>query len=257
MTAFAGLIGLEYSACTLLFGHVQSRRAALEQAFLQRRPDEGELFFAAEYGIDAVERLASHRKLHRDMIRNYTFPLLQDRLDLLPGSDKPDKAFFAAMKDSLQTILETAEWYYDLILIDGGSGLRSEWTQRLLQQAELVVVSLNQNGRVQERFFREQISHLPAAKRLLVLGQYDRFSHLTAKNIARLFQLHEPIYTVPHNAGWMDAMQEGQALDFLFRNRQAPRDHENHFFMQELRKLAQAVMMQVGLNKLFFGGREG
>ncbi len=254
LAVVAGLLGLEYSARVLLFSHAQSRRAALEQALLHRKPEEA---YSADVGIDALSRLVRHRKLQPRMIPNYTLPLLQQRLDLLPGSDQPDKTWMPSMKADLQPMLDAAKRDYDLVLIDGGSGMGSGWSQQLLQQADLVIVCLNQNRLLLERFFRQQTGSLPNVKRLLVLGQYDPLASQTIKNTARMFAMREPLYSVPHNAGLMDALQEGRVLDFLFRNRRVPRDHEHHLVMKHIRGLAQAVIASCELDKSFFGGKEG
>ncbi|MEB3103294.1 hypothetical protein [Ferviditalea candida] len=256
LIAVAALLGLEYSSRLLLLGHLQSRRTPMEQAFMKRRmKGEDEIVFAADTGIDALARLAINRKLTPELIRDYTLPILKDRLDLLPGSNKADKTFILALKDAIEPLLDTAKRYYDLTMIDGGSGTGSGWTQALLQNADLVVVSLNQNRFVLERFFQHQEELLKDKKTLLVLGQYDRHSGLTARNIARKHKTSIPIYPVPHQACFMDASQEGRAVDFLFRNRSVPRDHEHYFFMQSVRSLAQAIIEHVGLNKPFFGGK--
>lgn len=255
LAAAAALLGLECSSRLLLFGHLQSRRAVMEQAFMKRRTESREPGFAADSGIDALARLAQNGKLSPEMIRDYTLPLLKDRLDLLPGSNKPDKTFIPGMKEVLLPLLESAKRYYDLILIDGGSGTGSGWTQELLKSADLVVVSLNQSRYVWERFFQQQELLLNGKMRLLVVGQYDRHSQHTAKNIARQHRMSVPLYPVPHLAAFMDASQEGRAIDFLFRNRSASRDHENHFFMQCVRGLTEAIIERAGINKPFFGGK--
>lgn len=255
LIAAAALLGLEYSSRILLFGHLQSRRLPIEQAFLKRSLGEEELASASDSGIDALMRLAQNRKLSPEMIRDYTLPLLKDRLDLLPGSNKADKAFILGVKDVLEPLLDTAKRHYDLTLIDGGSGMGSGWTQALLQNADLVIVSLNQNRFMLERFFQYQEDQLRGKQLLLVLGQYDRHSRRTSKNIARQHKVNIPIYPVPHHADFMDASQEGRVIDFLFRNRSVPRDHEHYFFMQSVRALAQAIVKQAGLNKPYFGGK--
>lgn len=256
LIATAALLGLEYSSRILLLGHLQSRRASIEQAFMKRRTDSGnEAVLAADTGIDALARLSQNRKLTSDIVRDYTVPLLKDRFDLLPGSNKADKAFILGVKDILEPLLNTAKRHYDLTLIDGGSGMGSGWTQALLQNADLVIVSLNQNRFMLERFFQYQEDQLRGKQLLLVLGQYDRHSRRTSKNIARQHKVNIPIYPVPHHADFMDASQEGRAIDFLFRNRSVPRDHEHYFFMQSVRALAQAIVKQAGLNKPYFGGK--
>ncbi|MBW4081304.1 hypothetical protein [Paenibacillus sp. S150] len=255
LIAVTAMLSLEFSFRLLLVSHVQSRRVPLEQGFIKRRTWE-EQAFATDSGIDAVERLARNRKLSPEMIRDYTLPLLKDRLDLLTGSMKPDKAFVPAMKEALPTVLETAKRYYDWTLLDAGSGTGSGWTQALLQQADIIVVSLNQNRSVLERFFQRPPQEGEGKRQLLALGQYDPHSASTAKNLVRRYKGKGPFYPVSHNSGFMDAAQEGRAIDFLFRNRYVPRDHENAPFMRSVRALARVVSGQAGRDNPFFYGKE-
>ncbi len=254
LLATSALLGLEFTTRVLVVSLLQSRRPSLEQGFIKRQEWQ-ERTQKVDTGIDAVERLAVHRKLTPEMIRDYTRPLLQDRLDLLTGSDKPDKVFAPALKEALPLILETAKRFYPLILLDGGSGTGSGWTSCLLQQADLVVVSLNQNRNVLDRFFRRPPPELTGKKLVLLLGQYDAHTMSTVGNLNRRYRGAGPFYPVPHNSGFMDAVQEGHAVDFLFRNRSIPRDHENTHFMCSVRALAQVIVEQVGVNKPLFGGR--
>jgi hypothetical protein len=257
LIAVAAMLGLEYASRSLVC-HFQGRRSALEQVFGNSR---GHTEHASSYftdtGIDALERLGRNHKLTPEIIRDYTIPVLKDRLDLLPGTLKPNRAFVTGIKEVVHPMLETTKRYYDLTLFDGGSGTRQALTQALLQNADLVVVSLNQNPSVLERFFmqKEAAEWLAGKPLLLLLGQYDRYSASTARNIARRYKQKTLIYNVPHNAGFMDAMQAGRTIDFFFRNRRVSKDHENFVLMQEVRSLTQAINAQTGLNKLFFGGK--
>lgn len=88
---------------------------------------------------------------------------------------------------------------------------------------------------------------------ILVLGQYDPHSKQTVKNVARKYRVNGSLHPVPHLAGFMDAAQEGRAIDFMFRNRSTSCDHENHFFMQCVRALAQTIIERAGTNKPRFG----
>ncbi|MCD1261271.1 hypothetical protein B5M42_020940 [Paenibacillus athensensis] len=257
LIAVSALLGLEYSSRILLLGSAQSQAASLERALVKRRDDAGSDPLYADIGVDALERLIRNNKLLPEMLRDYTIPLLKERFDFLPGTIKPHKTFAAGAHDFLPQMLLTAKRYYDLILIDAGSGARQPLSQMLLQNADAVVVSLNQNLSVLERFFAQNDwqQWLSGKPLLLVLGQYDRYSVYTTRNIKRRFKLKSPLYQIAHSAGLMDAMQEGRVIDFMFRNQSVPKGHEHHFLMQGVRILAQALIEQAGLNKPYFGGK--
>jgi len=251
LIAAAALLGLEYSSRLLLLGHLQSEYAAIERGFYPRRSWTSKADVTSDVGIDALLRLLQNRKLEPKLLRNYTLPLLAERLDILPGSNKPDVSFVSSARDWLDSLLD------DLVLVDGGSGDVSEWTQALLRQADLLVVCLPQNALKLEQVFPLVEAQLQSnRKHLLVFGQYDPRSALTVQNIKRKFHRREPAYPIVHNTGWLDATQQGEAVRFLFLNRQVPRGHENSLFMQQVRTLAQALINNVGLNKPLFGGKE-
>lgn len=257
LIAAAALLGLEYSSRLLLLGHLQSEYAAIERGFYPRRSWMSKADAPTDAGIDALLRLLKNRKLEPNRLRDYTLPLLADRLDILPGSNKPDASFVSAAQDWLSPLLELARRAYDLVLLDGGSGKLSALTQALLRQADLLVVCLPQNGLKLEQVFPLMEAQLQSDRKpLLVFGQYDPRSALTVKNIKRQFHWREPAYPIVHNTGWLDATQQGEAVRFLFRNRQVPRGHENSLFMQQVRTLAQAIVQRAGLSKPLFGGKE-
>jgi hypothetical protein len=257
LIAAAALLGLEYSSRLLLLGHLQSEYAAIERGFYPRRSWTSKADVTSDVGIDALLRLLQNRKLEPKLLRNYTLPLLAERLDILPGSNKPDVSFVSSARDWLDSLLELTRRAYDLVLVDGGSGDVSEWTQALLRQADLLVVCLPQNALKLEQVFPLVEAQLQSnRKHLLVFGQYDPRSALTVQNIKRKFHRREPAYPIVHNTGWLDATQQGEAVRFLFLNRQVPRGHENSLFMQQVRTLAQALINNVGLNKPLFGGKE-
>lgn len=257
LIAASALLGLEYSSRLLLLGHLKSEYAAIERSFYPKRSWISKAIAPSDAGIDALLRLLQNRKLEPSLLRDYTLPLLAERLDILPGSNKPDTPFISSAKEWLAPLLELTRRTYDLVLLDAGSGSQSAWTQALLRQADLLVISLPQNLlKLEQVFPLMEAQFLSNRKLMLVFGQFDARSALTVKNMMRQFQRHEPAYPIVHNAGWLDAAQQGDAVRFIFRNRQAPRDHENALFMQQVRALAQAIIQQAGLIKPLFGGKE-
>jgi len=247
LVATATLIGLEQPLRTLA-AHTHWARSTLESAFLKDATVEGSLVDFSDTGIDALDRLARSGRLTPDVISDYTNPILKDRLDLLTGTTKPDEAMFSNLSDVVQGIFHTAKQFYDLTLLDLNSGKQNELTNRVLQSSDLIIVNLNQNLAVLERFFSKE--DWPAVLNdkpfLIVLGQYDPHSKYTAQNIARRFRYKDPIYTVPYCTGFLDACNDRNVLDFFLRNRNVTKQQENYFFIQEVRRLTEAILKQGG-----------
>lgn len=198
-------------------------------------------------GMDALMRLLKNRKLEPVMLRDYAHPLLRDRLDVLPGSVKQEEVFIDRAKEWLTPLLTVARRAYDVVLLDGGSGGGTVWNELLRQQADVWVVCLPQNRFLLEQFFHSsEAATLQGRRTLLVFGQYDPYSTLTVKNLMRQFRMGTPVYPVSHNTGWMDAVQHGEAISYWFRNRKTGKAQENHRFVQQVRRLAQAVIESAG-----------
>lgn len=259
LTAVAALLGMEYTARSVLFGHSPSSFTALEQGFSRRAWENGDMLSGTDMGVDALLRLVQNHKLQPAKIYNYTLPLLKDRLDMLPGSQRTDESFMIAGMPWLSTMLDMAKRAYDLVLVDGGYGARSAWTVALLQEADVLVICLPQNKLVLQQFFGHSGMQelLESKKHVLVFGQYDRHSALTAKNLLRpLGKQHHTVYSISYNTRWLDDRQNGDALRYFFRNRHVGKEHENLNYVKEVRMLAQALIKQCGLNQPLFGGRE-
>lgn len=252
LIAIASCLGMEYSARVLLLGHVQSEYATVARAFFTLSVMSER--HTRDAGIDALLRLLQNRKLEHGMLRDYAMPLLQDRLDLLPGSLKSDDLFQDASQTRFIPLLDMAKRAYDLVLIDGGSG---KGANRLWDAADVLVICLPQNRLLLERFFQSsKFALLRERKTLFVIGQYDLHSRLSAKNLMRQFPDLQHAHPVVHNTGWLDAVQYGGATSYWFRNQRLTRAHENYLFVHQIRQLAHALTKRAGADRPFFGGQE-
>lgn len=252
LIATASCLGMEYSARTLLLGHLQSEYVAVARAFYSLSAMDEK--HTSDVGIDALLRLLQNRKLAPGMLRDYTMPLLQDRLDILPGSMKSDDSFQDSSQTWLTPLLNMARNAYDLVLIDGGSG---STPNRLWTEADVLVVCLPQNRLLLERYFQSsEVVPIREKKTLFVIGQYAPHSRLSVKNLMRQFRGLLTAYPIVRNSGWLDAVQHGDAINYWFRNQRIVRTHENFLFVQHVRQLAQALTKSAGADRPFFGGKE-
>ncbi|MBL0385847.1 chromosome partitioning protein ParA [Tumebacillus sp. ITR2] len=250
VVASATIIGLEYALRTLV-AHTHWSRSTLESAFLKYFTGrEDSLITFNDTGLDALERLARSGRLTPEIIQDYTNPILKDRLDLLTGTTKPDEAMFESIHEVIQGIFYAAKQFYNLTLLDLNSGQQNQLSMTMLQGSDLIVVNLNQNINLLERFFSKEdwpeiLNEKPF---IVVLGSYDPQSKYSAQNIARRFRYKDPIYTVPYCTDFLDALNDRKVLDFFLRNRSVTKLHDNYFFMQEIRRLARAIVDHLGLN---------
>ena len=78
-------------------------------------------------------------------LRDYTKPLLKERLDFLTGRTDEMERSPQEHDETVKKLLNVANEYYDLVLLDADhAGVDS---QLKLQQADYVVINLDQNMR--------------------------------------------------------------------------------------------------------------
>ena len=92
-------------------------------------------------GMDALERLRTSGRLNPENVRNYTLPLLSDRLDLLCGP-KPmsadDIQTASSAEDRKQAelmtrVMEFSKRSYDVTVADAGNGVPGAVDRAILQ----------------------------------------------------------------------------------------------------------------------------
>ncbi|MGV7665758.1 hypothetical protein PJK52_29080, partial [Mycobacterium kansasii] len=85
-------------------------------------------------------------------------------------------------------------------LLDARSGQDNEVSDSLIQDADLVIICVNQNISVIEKYFDDQRKNWPSTldqkPHLLLMTQYDPFSKYKIKNIANKYKFKGPILTV-------------------------------------------------------------
>ncbi|WP_442600866.1 chromosome partitioning protein ParA [Paenibacillus sp. KN14-4R] len=250
LIALATIAGLEYMTKNLI-AHTNGMWSTIETAYVKQRVQQDQhLLDMTNTGIDALTRLARSNLLTADNMKDYTLPILKERLDLLVGPHNEQEAFDENMIKVMPMIMAHAKQHYDHIWIDVNSETSNLLTQQVMQAADLIVVNLNQNIQVLDRFFSKE--HWPAAldqvPYIIVLGQYDRHSKYTVNNIARRFKVKQPIYTVPHCAEFLDAWNDQQVLDFFVRNRNVKKGHPNYFFISEVQRFARGTLSRLGVD---------
>lgn len=205
----------------VLLGHSHFQRSTLERCLIPKRQenDEGISEFS-DNGLDALRRLAKNGRLLPEKVSDYTTPLLAgNRLDLLQGLEDTNDMDSKEEINILRRIFSRSKAVYDLVMIDVHSGSSQQLTRMLLEDADVVVVCLNQNRWLLEDYFNnESNGELLAGKRVIHhISSYNRNSKYTVRNIRKLYGLDRVIAT-PYSSDLMDACNSGKVLDFFMRH---------------------------------------
>ncbi|OAB44538.1 hypothetical protein [Paenibacillus glacialis] len=252
MSAVATVISIEYMTKTLI-SHTQWENPVLESTFIRDKViGEGDMNYSTS-GIDALERLVRSKKLTPELVRDFTIPILTNRLDLMTGTTKPD----GSISDVVNRIFDAAKQFYDVSLIDVENGLDNSLTNAVLQNSDVIVVNLNQNLSVLQKFFRgsEFNEVLKDQEYIIVLGQYDRNSKYNVGNIKRTFKCDKPMYTIPHNTGFMDAINDATVVEFFLKNKNIRSGNDNYHFIEEVRGFAKGILSASGIDTKIYSER--
>lgn len=200
-------------------------------------------FESSNIGISALSRLITSNKLTPDFIQNYAKPVLKNRLDILYGINSNDIEMYNQIMQSLTYLIRKADELYDLVLLDLPKG-KKEDIDNVLADSDVVVCVLNQDIVKLTDFFKKIDSDetLKDKQKIYVIGDYDDKSKYTAFNIASRFKVKEPIYTIPHNAIFSDACNDGNIIDFFYKNLNADKNDYNGRLIAATSEIVQRIL---------------
>ncbi|WP_103110897.1 hypothetical protein [Brevibacillus reuszeri] len=249
--AVASLIGMEYQIRTLV-SQPQFSDSTMERIFSKAIKSQNPEFFSITgSGLDALERAVRSGKMERDSVKNNALIVEPDRLDILKGTDKTDKIQFEDSNEIINIAYKKATEYYDTVILDLHSGTNSSVIHGLLEISDLIVVCVNQNINILERFFLNRENLPPALKKkpyVLLISQYDKDSKYKVKNICNKFRYKGPVFTVPYNTSFKDHINDGDISRFFKKNQEMKQLHPNRYFIEEVRKLSKHILTEVGVN---------
>ncbi|WP_340013349.1 hypothetical protein [Paenibacillus sp. FSL K6-1318] len=205
------------------------------------------VFSFEEGGWDAVERLHSSGSLNKHNLKDYTKPLLKERLDFLTGSMNERDRSPHEHGETVKKLLNVANEYYDLVLLDADhAGVDSALK---LQQADFIVINLDQNMRNLELFFEEVLPERMNNKNMhVVINKYDPQSRATLSNIRRRFRYKGSISAIPYTTGYLDAMNRRDVAKYLqLESLSENKDIRKGSFAASMSELARLIMDGAGM----------
>ncbi|WP_427051480.1 hypothetical protein [Paenibacillus sp. TC-CSREp1] len=235
-------LALQYRTRVLLVNTGLAGEGIEASLFKDEKLSSEVLFSFEENGLDAVERLFISGNLSKHNLRDYTKPLLKDRLDLLTGSQNRAERSAGFKGEMLKKLLHTANQCYDLILLDAPHDHVD--TPLMLREADCVVAVLNQNMRNLETFFGQIMPDQLREKKVHVLiNKYDSQSRATLSNIKRGFKYKGSLSAIPYTTSCLDAMNRRDAARYLQLEIQGDSKHARKgSFAAGLGELARLMM---------------
>ena len=240
MIALASAIALEDNYSSILTQtHFDFNK--LDAYLIGSREYSQEVFI--DVGIDGLTRSMKLAPLDKDVIDNYSIPLIKNKLSLLPGTTSDNRDIYMdSMKQSLSKMLREMNKYFDFVFVDLNSGL-DKISKLVIEQADVVVVNLCQNRPILDDYFNNRcISNKDI---IYLFGSYDKNSSYNIRNLKLMYrQLNKaPTCVIPYCTGFKDAESKGLAINFIKQTIDNP-SGSNRYFIDNV-KLASRKLIKL------------
>ena len=194
-------------------------------------------------GIEGLAKTITANTATPELISNYTKIVFKDRLDVLLSIKSGSYDEYARLRDIYPDILQAANQYYDLILVDVNKGLDSEFIRDILKKSDLVITNLTQRIKIIDDFMKvkEKEKIFQRKNNMILIGRYDKYSKYTAKNIARYMNIKDEINVIPYSTLFFEACNEGKVADFFLRYRTIDETDRNATFIKEVQKVTENI----------------
>lgn len=204
---------------------------------------ESGVFDNPNLGVSALIRLVTSNKLTSDAIQNYAKPVLKDRLDVLYGMTSKDYDGYMELVNNLPYLTRKAAEIYDAVFVDLPKTLNEKYVKDTLADADVVVCTVNQDIIKIDDFFTkvEQIEELKDKPKIFVISDYEAKSKFNISNIKIKYKVKEPIYVLPHNYIYSDAVNSGTVVDFFYKNLNADIKDYNGYFIAQTNEIVEKI----------------
>lgn len=197
-------------------------------------------------GIEGLATMAKSNKVSPENITNYTKVIFKDHLEILPGF-QGEREKYEDLKNKYAEVISIANQYYDLVFVDLDSQIGSDIESTILQNSNLIVVTLNQRLTRIDKFIqtREKVPILKSMKTLLMIGRYDRYSKYSIKNLSRYMKEKNRVSTIPYNTLFFEACEEAKVPDLFLSFRKINEEERNGFFLAEVRRTSENIIYRL------------
>lgn len=203
-----------------------------------------------ESGVEGMAKLASANRLTPEVVPNYTKVILKDRLEVLTAPNKKPGLDYSKLYNTCIDILNIANKYYDIIIVDLNNGIKDETTKEILQMSDVIILNIEQKLSELEKLtnIMKNKEIFKQEKILTLINNYDRKSKYTAKNITRELNLRKTALTVPYDNLFSEAIQEGTAAEFFLNikaNGLTGVEDRTSYFINEVQNAVNAIIYRM------------
>ncbi|SHO47042.1 hypothetical protein [Anaerocolumna xylanovorans] len=176
------------------------------------------------------------------LMKEASFEILINSLYYVPiGNHFNQFIFDYTLNDNIIKILQASENFASYTFIDTSNENHLS-SKIILEEADLIVVTLAQDQKVIKEFFRNYSSLL--SKCIILLSEY-RNDTLKVQAISEKYSFHmSKIVQIPYNMEYSQAIEQGAIVEFMTRNYGCEREDSNYPFITGVRHAAAAIQRE-------------
>lgn len=198
-------------------------------------------------GIEGLNKTIRSNKISPDLITNYTKVVFKDRLEILLGYTGNEE-IFKDVATAYPSIVELANKYYDVVLVDVSSKLSDEIQKEILHNSNLIVATISQRKSSMDKYNEAKNANqiLNSPKTIILIGRYDRFSKYTSKNVSRYLKERNEVNSMPYNTLFFEACEDATVPDLFLKLRKINDEMDrNLLFISEIKRLCENVVYRL------------
>ncbi len=252
VAALASCMGIEHAYRTLIMS-TDFNDKTMENCFFNENKKSqarelinqmGRKNIDVSSGMEGLVRMFASNTASSEIIRSYTRPILNERLDLLEGPRTSDIKDYQQISTYFSNIAEYANKAYDLIFVDLNKNVPKENQEKLFSVSSVIVVGLSQTPKAIEHFtqLKQTNSFFTKSNVTMLIGKYNPESRYTAKNIARMLNEKETPLVVPYNIAFTDNCCTGTIIDYMLSVQSLSfKNGKDGYFYEEVKKSIEAL----------------
>jgi hypothetical protein len=171
------------------------------------------------------------------VLRPYLKEIINRHLYYIPqGHILHNEIFEYEFNHCFQPLLQLLKGNFNICMLHAASQ-KNLSTKTILQEADLIVVNLNQNKYYLEDFFDNYSSMIPKA--VFIISNYDSEALLSRARISWEYRIPlENILAIPDNVSYQNAYHCSSVIEFIYHNYSCPKTNPNYTFIQAIKKAA-------------------
>ncbi len=207
--------------------------------------------FAMDNGIEGLSRIANSGKITPDSIPSYTHIVYTNRLEVLYGYRKPKirlgKEEYLKSMESYKEIIQAANKYYDIVLVDLNNNLDKDLERQILNMSQVIVYNIEQKINMINDFLelKEEMDEQRKNKMILNIGRFDETSKYTIKNISRYTKMKKNLTVVPYNTLFFEAASEGNVADLFLKINNVSDTDKNAKFVKQVKEAVEKIIYKL------------